>query len=430
MKSVYWLRPWRPLCLCVLGFVAMAWAWPAHAWQPSDPSNVVAQEQNVIDNFEWAENPPRMAKQAGPPPLPIHLPQPGLFQKFGVTASGWANGGYTANGYSPNDGSNGIVYLNDQSNEFLLNQLWFAFERKLSDRKHIDWGGRFDILYGSDWRYGACTGLETNINSPDQLNGWCLPQMYLEGKIGRLKIKGGHWASMYSHEVVPAPGNFFYSYSYSIALEPLLTTGFIGEYQLTESFALVAGTQNGWNTWEDPNKKWNMIGGFRWTPSEKSSIKWNFVTGQEDPSGHYNRFGSYLVWNRTLTEKLSMAWLYTYLLDENGSWKNGPAHLYTPGNPNSNIHALCNWLTYSLNEKWSVGSRIEWMCAPDGFGIYRGYCSDFWEFTLGANWRPCPNLVVRPEVRWDWTSDDNVRPFNDGTRSNQCLFAADFIFLY
>ena len=147
----------------------------------------------------------RHSKPAGPPPLPIHLPQPCVLQKMGITASGWANGGYTANGYSPNNGSNGIVYLNDQSNEFLLNQLWFAFERKLSEKKYVDFGGRFDILYGSDWRYGACTGLETNINSPDQLNGWCLPQIYGEAKIGKLKIKGGHWASMYSYEIVPGP---------------------------------------------------------------------------------------------------------------------------------------------------------------------------------------------------------------------------------
>ena len=62
-----------------------------------------------------------------------------------------------------------------------------------------------------------------------------------------------------------------------------------------------------------------------------------------------------------------------------------------------------------------------------------GFDGSFSELTLGLNWRPHPNFVIRPEVRWDcYTGTTNIAgqlPFDDGRRS-QFLFATDLIFSF
>jgi hypothetical protein len=68
-----------------------------------------------------------------------------------------------------------------------------------------------------------------------------------------------------------------------------------------------------------------------------------------------------------------------------------------------------------------------WMGAP-------GFAGTFSEVTAGLNWRPCANLVVRPELRWDWyggtTNTAGQLPFGDGLHASQFLFATDAVFTY
>jgi hypothetical protein len=64
---------------------------------------------------------------------------------------GWIQHGVTFNSDSPNDRFNGPVITNDRSNEWLMNQLWFYMERYVDiDDVGMHWGGRIDLLYGSD----------------------------------------------------------------------------------------------------------------------------------------------------------------------------------------------------------------------------------------------------------------------------------------
>jgi hypothetical protein len=39
--------------------------------------------------------------------------------------------------------------------------------------------------------------------------------------------------------------------------------------------------------------------------------------------------------------------------------------------------------------------------------VASGFAGNFWEVTLGLNWLPTPNWVVRPEVRYDWYTPDD-----------------------
>jgi len=71
-----------------------------------------------------------------------------------------------------------------------------------------------------------------------------------------------------------------------------------------------------------------------------------------------------------------------------------------------------------------IGSERGWTGGP-------GFDGTFQEISLGLNWRPHANLVLRPETRWDWyTGTTDVRgrrPFDAGGRNDQFTFAVDLI---
>ena len=131
------------------------------------------------------------------------IPQPTVFKTLGITLYGWLDQGATLNTLSPRDRWNGPVDLNDRSNEYELNQFWVGVERKVkTDGCGFDIGGRIDVMYGTDWRYGDCAGLEQNYDAQNQLYGLVLPQFYAEVGYNDLTVKIGHYAALMGYELV------------------------------------------------------------------------------------------------------------------------------------------------------------------------------------------------------------------------------------
>ena len=83
---------------------------------------------------------------------------------------GWVQQGITCNAWNPADRFNGPIATNDRSGEYQLNQAWLYFVRPTkTDGCGFDIGGRVDVVYGDDWRFGQCAGLETTLRRPQQL---------------------------------------------------------------------------------------------------------------------------------------------------------------------------------------------------------------------------------------------------------------------
>jgi hypothetical protein len=64
-----------------------------------------------------------------------------------------------------------------------------------------------------------------------------------------------------------------------------------------------------------------------------------------------------------------------------------------------------------------------------------GFAGNFFELTLGTIWRPTPNLMFRPELRWDWYNGlpnpvNGDLPFDGGNGSAQLTIAADLILTF
>ena len=155
------------------------------------------------------------------------LPQPSFLQRHGFELGGWLEQGITFSNY-PDAHFNGPVFTNDWNGEYQMNQFWMFLDRPAkNDGEGWAWGAHLDMIYGTDWRFGICHGLEDRINDFNrQSYGLVIPQAYAEVAYNDLTIKVGHYAGILGYEVVAAPPNPFYSHSYAMAFcEPILVTG-------------------------------------------------------------------------------------------------------------------------------------------------------------------------------------------------------------
>ncbi|PPC89070.1 MAG: hypothetical protein CTY34_12645, partial [Methylobacter sp.] len=94
----------------------------------------------------WAEGSGAIADLTG-----YNVNESSLLKDHGFVVGGWANAGITYNTADSQDGFNGPVTFNDRDSEFQLNQLNLFIQRAVAtEGSSWDFGGRFDVLFGTD----------------------------------------------------------------------------------------------------------------------------------------------------------------------------------------------------------------------------------------------------------------------------------------
>ncbi|MCE5301800.1 MAG: porin [Planctomycetaceae bacterium] len=374
---------------------------------------------------------------------PWKLPQPVCLQQAGITIGGWVEQGITYNALNPKDRFNGPIATNDRAGEYQLNQFWMYMEKRTNtEGGGWDLGGRIDAIYGTDWRFGETYGLETRIDDPNSFYGLALPQFYAEVAYNDLTVKMGHFATLTSLEIVPAPANFFYSHSLLSCgyFDPLLVTGLQAEYKLNDHWTAVGGFNRGWMDYEDPSETLNFLGGARWADDDQRAKLSLMVDAgkQRGVMGVNDRTNVITVFTYKLTDRFQYGSQYTAGIEQDGS-------VIHPGQ-NASWYGTEQLFTYMLDEKWSIGLRYEWVRDNDGARVagvgnvlltdrgwdgLPGMAGAYNDLSLGLNWRPNRNVTLRPEVRWDWydgrPNAAGQLPFGDKDEREQFLLDADLI---
>jgi hypothetical protein len=360
---------------------------------------------------------------------------------------GFVNAGWTGNPDGPASGFNGPVTFNDQ-NTFLLNQIYFTAEKTI-DRETCcwNWGGRVDLLYGSDYIFTQSNGWETDLAGAPKWNGnpyygLANPQIYAEVGNENNSIKIGHFYTPIGYEVVPANGNFFYSHAYTMQYgEPFTHWGVLGQYKWSDEVSLNYGLVNGWDAFNRVRDDAAIIAGFTWTGCQ-DILAFNVIYGNEpvveDAAVYTKRYMHSLVY----TYNINDCWQYVFQHDfaqQNNANRGQTA--------SAEWYGINQYLFYKINDCWKAGFRGEWFRDDDGVRVTgvrpaignpilgSGFAGNFYELAAGLNWTPTANLTVRGEVRYDKfdgvaVAGAAVDPYGDGTRTDQVLFAIDAIFLY
>jgi hypothetical protein len=333
----------------------------------------------------------------------------GLLDDNRMQLYGWANASFTA---SSDQHSNLPMGWNHLANNFLLQQNWLRFERTVSTGGTTPtFGFRSDwMLPGSDYRFtlprGIFFGQMTADHGQPQLYGIDPIQFYAEGYFPSvahgLDLKLGRIFCQFGVESNAAIDNVLGSRSYTFIYDPFTQTGIMGTLNLTDTWTLQAGMVVGSDDFIDPVDTPTAMGSVKWAPpGGRDSVLFSFIVG----SGRFNdtrNFHNPEIFDVVYTHQLSTR--LTYRFDGLYGCTYNVPHLGF-----ANWFGAVNYLSCTLTPRLSANSRLEFF--DDIQGQRTGSRGLYTALTLGLNFRLRPDLVLRPEVRYDY--NDRTRPFED-----------------
>lgn len=363
------------------------------------------------------------------------FPQDGLFR-----FRGWVDSGILGNTSAPPSHFNG-PYNAVQRDDGQFNQAYLIMDRALASDGSFSVGGRFDLLYGSDYVLAQSIGLErTQAGSPhwnsDPNIGLAMPQAYGEFGTNNLSAKVGHFYTIVGYEGVQASSNFFYSHAYSYQFAgPFTHWGALGSGKWSDNWQWQAGGVNGWNNLDSSTNNVAFLGMLKYTSD--SADWWSsfaVISGDEQnnpanlptvTNGVANRTRYSFIVSRQIGSRIEYVFHQWAGVQQTGE----------PGGGAAKWYGLDQYLYYRVNDRWRLGTRVEWFRDEDGTRVGLTESNNpnqaplpgsYGSWTVGANWSPQTNVVVRPELRWDSYAGP-AKPFDDGRKTSQLLLGLDAI---
>jgi hypothetical protein len=293
---------------------------------------------------------------------------------------GWMQAGY-------HDASDGV--FNTYPHHVQAQQMWMYLEKATDGSEGLDIGGRIDVIYGTDGANTQAFGNDFGVYDFSDtfthgVYAWAIPQLYLEAAYHDWKVKVGHYYTMHGYEVVPATGNFFYSHAFTMNFSEAFThTGIHTAYTGIENVEIYSGYCLGWDTGFDQFDGGSIFhGGFKVTPVEDIAFTYIISAGNFGWTGE--GYAHSIVVDFTLTDKFHYITQSDFISTE-GSEVIGSDYDTIGWN---------NYLIYWATDQVGFGGRGEWWKAQ---GV------SYYEATAGINFKPIPNFVIRPEIRYQWS---------------------------
>ncbi len=409
-------------------------------------------------------------------------------KRWGIVATGWIAQSYTQNFWSPRDRTNGPVTWTDRSNDYQLNEIYSILKRDVDNGgEGWDWGFRWDTQYGTSSRFNTSAGFEdkfaSNINQ-SQYN-IAMPNANVIAQYNDLKVTMGRYTSPVGFYAIGTYNNFFNTLPYTFQYgEPFTHTGFLAQYQVTDDLNLGAGFIRGWDNTGSFNPGSGYIGTVVRNNLAKEGDSLSFVpvfssaepvtyadNGQpisagvagvpNNPPAFAPRYLQTLVYSRPVAEKLTYVFQSDFGYQAN-AWADGSA---------AHWYGVNQYLYYKVNNCISWGINAEWFRDDTGYRVggflpdyYQGYyqsrirglspnrsdyIGNWYQITCGPRWTPNPNLVIRPNLRFDWfdgkigpnnpgvnanggpgSGTNGGLPFGDGTKSVQGILGTDVVIVY
>ena len=345
-----------------------------------------------------------------------------LADQTGVEFSGLIDQGFTWNPDSPLDRANGPLLYNDRANEYQLNLLYGSLSRSV-DRESADWdiGGTVDLAFGTAARFLRVPGLELESDFTDKWSSedrrfykLAMPQLYAELLVpigDGVVVRAGRFYSVLGfplespEEFILAPYSFGVMESFAV---PFTHTGITADTSLGNGFEVLAGFTRGVDNWVDNNDDLGFLGRIRWTGfDERTTAAVAVHSADEDDSGESNITIVSVSLRHQINDQLTYRLLHVV----------GTADDFAPnslgGFDDAEWYGISQQLQIALSDTLQASIRGEWYRDDDHltylstqFGVPHDLAEggDYYSLTCGLQWFAMENVVVRPEVRWDWSN--------------------------
>jgi hypothetical protein len=323
------------------------------------------------------------------PPAPAVPSWTDTITAWGLTASGYvAASYYTSNGYPFN-----IHQFDVRHDTFQLDQAGF----QLAYQPKSGFGALVDIMAGEDAKI-LHYAEDGNANTVD------IRQAFIQYATGPLTVIAGKYVTLAGAEVINPTQNTNFSRSLLFfGMEPLTHTGVRATWAMTDTFSVIAGVNNGWNTTStDYGSKTGEVG-IAWTPNKTFSLTTQAYFGkfgatfQPPPLAPIDGARTLIdvVATYNVTSALTLIVNFDYINQDNPSG---------PGTSSVSWNGAAFYANYAFNDAWRASLRLEYLDDTDGFAT--GTKQTLKEGTLTFGYSPVKNFELRAEVRFDKAEND------------------------
>jgi len=367
---------------------------------------------------------PPAAAEAAPAPAP-----PPTFKLSGYAEASYV---YSTEAAPPNT-IVGRLY-DRYSDAFTLNALKLAVDRPYNAKK-VDAGVHADVLIGENAAVLQSVGSGNPSVGPagNTFNIGAdgdVIQLYvtlnLPTKSGSgVQFKAGKFVTMMGVEVIEdvvnpnwSEGNQF------IYVENFTATGVEVDLKPSSTVDAEFRIDNGWDRIVVTNGHKDFMARLGLAPSANTALGVVGYVGAQEPNSSAARYGVNVVLNQKMGSKTSV-WLQ-------GDWGKETANAALPDpTQDATWWALGGWLATDLSPKANLAVRADYMDDAEGartsgaFGTPAGTAHKLWSLTGTLNVKTFPNVLLRPEVRYDHS---NFPVFNG--KSGQASVALSVAYLY
>ena len=401
----------------------------------------------------------------------------------GVAQIGWSHNDASDAGWSPNDGHTNYPVVGANDEGFQLNGIQLTAEKSLKSNilpritplpgpkpEEFSWGFTAELIYGRNGLMAGMYGFDQQwaINRPgnedaakaatSHQNYLAAPQAFLQfymPVLDGVAVTVGRFGSGVGYEIPPATRpspNFFYTHTYALVSQPDQVAGvLVSTNVFRNNYGLLAaelGVVNGRQNWQDNNAQKSALGALRWrSPDMRTWVDYSFMSGDEQNDlDHDIQMPVSRILSDTGLRRDHHSLLVRHHFDErwmlaveglSGKQRGNADHsidLIT-GQPFSGAHyrGANATLRYKSSKLVEYGVRVERFEDPDGFALLptTTVAGSYNAVTVGANLNLHPHLVVRPEIRYDWQSDnDGVRAYGAGRAEHQTTFSIDALIYF
>lgn len=312
-----------------------------------------------------------------------------------IDFGGWVSAGYHSGATPGSATRNDAGSFNSHPHRFNVHQAWLYAEKVADGSCGLDWGFRADVMYGVDagdtQAFGNPAGSWDNGGSFTRGAGygWAIPQLYAELASGDWSVKAGHFYTLIGYEVVTAPDNFFYSHALTMFnSEPFTHTGVLATYSVSDDVTLYGGWTAGWDSgFDSVNGGSNFLGGFSVPAGENATFTYITTIGNFGAIG--NGYSHSLVLDVAVADDLNLILQSDYKETDTADDEDFGVNTY---------------LIKSINDQIGAGVRAEW---------WSNDTASQYAITWGLNIKPMDNLILRPEIRYDWHLNGGGRSGKD-----------------
>jgi hypothetical protein len=350
-----------------------------------------------------AGDPAGQAPAAATPPTPWYQT---------ISINGLVSTSYVVNFNTPASRTNQFRIFDADDRTADLDVVELVLQRPVATPGDV--GFRADLTFGSSVpRATAALGLFRDESG--EAGDFDIQQAFLSYVVpaGRgVRIDAGKFVMHIGYEVIEGYDGFNDNHSRGLLFgyaEPLTHTGIRVSYTASDTVSAQVLVVNGWDDARDNNSGKSIGAQLAVTPSPRLSLIANYIGGPEQANNNSNlRHLLDLVAVVKATPALKLTANYDYGREA------AVALLETAGGGvrDSTWEGLAGYARYAFSDRAAVTLRGEWFDDPQG--ARTGFVQALREITLTPEFRPRSMLVIRGDLRRDW-SDKAVFELADGT---------------